>query len=390
MADPILRGATPTVVATETQTNGNPEPFGTSMEELVTKAFADARPADFKAPAARISATVTDTPKGESKLESSDSPPPESDGPVKPAVAPESKPPARAAQWKEVNEERARLKAEVEAYKAKETKWKEWETQSKDYDTVKQHRDELLARMETVALEKSPRFENYFKAKTDTAIALARQAVGDSHSERVSKLLQLPDSDWRTQQLEEVMSELGPTRQSRLGAAIVEMDRISLERSTALSKSKENLQAQFEADRSQKEQQKQQFERTFQDTLQKWSDPQKGLALFQNKDGDETHNSEVRQRIETARNILNLNLSADQLSKAALWSAAAPGLLKNQIALAEENKALKLELEGLKAGGPELKGGGEGNSEIDDEKQYEGMSMGEIIAAKAQKAGAWQ
>ena len=31
-----------------------------------------------------------------------------------------------------------------------------------------------------------------------------------------------------------------------------------------------------------------------------------------------------------------------------------------------------------------------GETAVDDEKQYEGMSMGEIIAIKAQKQGAWR
>jgi hypothetical protein len=390
MADPILRGAAPPVIATEAATNGNPEPFGTPMEEMLQEAFAKARPDEHKPIVKPKTSAIAEKPVGDAAADPELGPEKTSVDAAKPAMAPESKPPAKAAQWKEVNEERARLKAENEALKAEKDKWKQWETQSKEYDTVKRHNAELLERMQTIAVEKDPRFESYFKQKTDTAIALAKQAVGDSHSERVSKLLQLPDSDWRTEQLETVMSELGPTRQSRLGAAIVEMDRINLERSTAISKSKENWEAMQKADRDRVQGQKQEFERTFQDTLQKWSDPKKGLALFQNKDGDEAHNAEVAQRVETARNILNLNLSADQLSKAALWSAAAPGLLKNQMALAQENKALKAELESLKAGGPELKGGTEGESSTDDEKQYEGMSMGEIIASKARKAGAWQ
>jgi hypothetical protein len=164
------------------------------------------------------------------------------------------------------------------------------------------------------------------------------------------------------------------------------MDRINLERSVALSKSKENWELKQKADREREQGEKQQFERTFQDRLERWSDPEKGLALFQKKDGDEAHNTEVDKRVEHARNILNMNLSADEFSKAALWASAAPGLLQTLMASQEREKQLTAELEALKAGGPELQGGGE-QTEVDDEKQYEGMSMGEIIAAKVNKAG---
>jgi len=390
MPEPVLTPAAPATVASPTNGDQPDQFFAPQMEELVQKAYAEARPHEFKPP--KVS-----EPKNGSVAEPADSPDrPSQTSPQAPAKEAESpsKPPVKAAQWKEVNEERARLKeenakfkAEQEKYAKEQEKWKSWETERNEFETIKKHNLELLDRMQQIAVEKDPRFENYFKTKTDTAIALARQAVGDSHAERVSKLLQLPDSDWRTEQLEAVMAELGPTRQSRLGSAIVEMDRIALERSTAISKSKENWEAMQKADRENKQNQKQQFERTFQDRLQKWSDPEKGLALFQKKDGDEAHNAEVQNRVEHARNILNMNLSADEFSKAALWASAAPGLLQTLMASQEREKQLTAELEALKAGGPELQGGGGEEAAVDDEKQYEGMSMGEIIAAKVNKAG---
>ena len=84
-----------------------------------------------------------------------------------------------------------------------------------------------------------------------------------------------------------------------------------------------------------------------------------------------------------------MNLSADQLSKAALWSSAAPGLLKDLMASREREKTLEAELTAIKAGGPELKGSSEGES-VDDEKQWEGMSPGEFVAAKVAKLGGWR
>ncbi len=385
----------PTAPAVAATTNGAETDnfFGPQMEEALTKAFSEARPEQFKAPVREVKPPTT-TGEEPGETERSTQPVVKPD---KPTGAPEVKPPAKAAQWAEVNAERTRLKEENAKFKAdldkftkEQEKWKSWETERKEYDTIKQHNAELLNRMQQIALEKDPRFENHFKAKTDTAIALARQAVGDSHAERVSKLLQLPDSDWRTEQLETVMSELGPTRQSRLGAAIVEMDRINLERSTALSRSKENWEAMQKADRDERQNQKQQFERTFQDTLQKWSDPEKGLALFQKKDGDEEHNKSVDDRVNYARNMLDMKLNPAEYTKAVLWAASAPGLLQDLLASREREKQKDAEIEALKSGGPELQSAADGGeTEANDDKQYENMSYGEIIAAKAAKAGGW-
>lgn len=395
MADQVLTPAAPATVAPAANGDQPDQFFAPQMEELLNKAYAEARPHEFKAP--KVS-TPADRPGPAGAMGPVGAPPGTTEpNPEKPAAAPESKPPVKAAQWKEVNEERARLKeenakfkADLDKYTKEQEKWKSWETERKEYDTIKQHNVELLARMQQFALEKDPRFENHFKGKTETAIALAKQAVGETYAKRIAELLQLPDSDFRTAQLDEIMSELTTTRQSRLGAAIVEMDRINLERSVALSKSKENWELKQKADREREQGEKQQFERTFQDRLQKWSDPEKGLALFQKKDGDEAHNAEVDKRVEHARNILNMTLSADEFSKAALWASAAPGLLQDLLASREREKQKDAELEALKAGGPELQGGGGEETAVDDDKQYEGMSMGEIIALKAQKQGAWR
>jgi hypothetical protein len=390
MADPILRSSAPPIISTEAQTNGseNPEPFGTSMEEMVQKAYAEARPTEFKPPSGKppivpapaesrdtLDAGTTDAGKSEAEI----------------------KPPARAAQWKEVNEERARLKEENAKFKAgqekyakEQEKWKSWETERNEFDSVKKRNDELTRLIKEVALDRLPEFKKHFEDRRNTALAIGQQIVGQEHAETLKKIAQLPDGDFRNQIARGLLDNLDEFQKTELGPVLVDIRKINFERQSALDKPDDHLKLYDQIKERDSKRRAEEFERTFQDTLQKWSNPDNGLALFQKKDGDEAHNAEVAQRVETARNILNLNLSADQLSKAALWSAAAPGLLKNQMALAKENKALKEELESLKAGGPDLKGGTENESTVDDEKQFEGMSMGEIVVAKAKKAGVWQ
>ncbi len=391
MPEQVISPAVPVSIPS----GGDNEFFAPQMLEKLNEAFAQAKPDEFKAPAKldakssseKTPASAVDLPTGELAGEVKDK---------STAMPAEVKPPARAAQWKEVNEERTRLKeenakfkADLEKYTKEQEKWKTWETERTEFDKIRGHNAELLARLEAAALERSPRFENHFKAKTDTAIALAKQAVGDSHAERVSKLLQLPDSEFRTQALDEIRNELSGTRAGRLDAAIVRMDEINLERSNALANSKANWQATIEAENADKQRKAQELHQTFENRLKAWSDPEKGLALFQKKDGDVEHNTEVDKRMEKARAILNMNVDADEFSKAVLWASAAPGLLQDLLSSREREKQLTTELEALKAGGPELQGGGE-EQPVDDEKQYEGMSMGEIIALKVQKAGGYQ
>jgi hypothetical protein len=393
MADPILTPAAPPVIAVQTPSSNGDNTgasndgqfFGAQMQEAINKAFEEARPDPYKkpSPAREIKPTEPAPVKEIKEVESPEQPK---------ASTP------RAAQWKEVNEERERLKKENETFKTEREKWKQWESERQEYesvkkehDTFKKHNQELLDRIQTIALEKDPRFENHFKSQTDTAISLAKQAVGPNHSERVAALLQMPDSEFRTQQLDEIQAELGRTQSARLGAAIVRMDEIMLSRNSALAKSKENWEAMQKADREQQTAQRQKLDQTFQKTLSKWQDKESGIPLFQLKDGDETHNAGVQERVKRASEIFNMKVDAEEFSKAVMWAASAPGLLKDLIDRETTIKTLNEELKALKSGGPELNGGSDrGDSPVEDEKEYEGLSYGEIIAKKAVKAGAWQ
>ena len=56
------------------------------------------------------------------------------------------------------------------------------------------------------------------------------------------------------------------------------------------------------------------------------------------------------------------------------------------MATSEELKSAKAEIEALKSGGPDLKTTGE-EPQVNDEKQYENMDYGSIMADLVKKAG---
>jgi hypothetical protein len=392
MPEPAISPTAPPVVAT---TNGTQQDqfFGPQMEEALNEAFATARPEEFKpktitAPAREAQKTPAeevDAQQSASEVK-----------PDRPAGAPEVKAPVKAAQWKEVNEERARLKeenakfkAEQEKYAKEQEKWKSWETERNEFESVKKRNEELTRLMKEVALDRLPEFKKHFDDRRNTALAIGQQIVGQEHAETLKKIAQLPDGDFRNQLARGLMENLDEFQKAELGPVLTDIRKINFERQAALEKAPENLTLYEQTKAKQRKEEAEKFQRTFDDRLQKWSDPEKGLALFQKKDGDEAHNAEVQKRIDHARNILNMNLSADEFSKAALWASAAPGLLQDLLASREREKQKDAELEALKAGGPELQGGG-GEESVDQDKQYEGMDAGAIIADMAKKAGGWQ
>jgi hypothetical protein len=352
MPEPILMPATPPQITpaqiTPPSNGATEEPFGVHMEREFAKAFHEAhpdqypKPEEIKTPAQReIKPASTDKPET-----------------AKPGGETEIKPPAKAAQWKEVNDERARLKKENEEFKAQQEKFKTWETERSDYDTVKKRNDELTKVIQEVALERLPQFKQYFDELRNTALAVGQRIVGEQHAPELKKIAQLPEGEFRDHLIKTLYDGLEDFQKSQLGTVLAKFSEINYERSSRLQKAPEELQAFHRHEEQTKIQKQHEFDQTFKNVVESWSSSENGIPLFQMKDGDEVHNSEVKGRLETARNIINLNLSADQLVKAALWSSSAPALLKDLLSTKEELKAVRAENEALKGGGPELKGGG--------------------------------
>src|SRR5947207_7284289 len=126
MPDPVITATTPTPITPAQPTpeaiNGE-KPFAEEMEEKFLAAFQEARPDKF--------------PKRETKPpELTDDHETTSDKTNTKSASEDGKPP-RAAQWKQVNEERARLKEENEKFKTEQEKWKTWYAERTAYDTIK-------------------------------------------------------------------------------------------------------------------------------------------------------------------------------------------------------------------------------------------------------------
>lgn len=105
--------------------------------------------------------------------------------------------------------------------------------------TLQQERDALQARLEAVAVEKSPRFEAQFKPRQQAALAQAKQAVGPEAAAKIEQLLSLGESSYRDNAIEELLSTLPPLRATKLTQAVADLDRLTAERASMASQSGE-------------------------------------------------------------------------------------------------------------------------------------------------------
>ena len=137
---------------------------------------------------------------------------------------------------KEIHERQAKLeKMELELKAIKERPVNE----SPEIESIKKQAEELQSELERVALERSPKFRNYFDGGIQKQLNKAKLASGE-FGEEVAKLLQEPRSRERNERLKEIQDELG-IEGGVISNALSEITSLKAEREEQLSKHKENL-----------------------------------------------------------------------------------------------------------------------------------------------------
>lgn len=137
---------------------------------------------------------------------------------------------------KEIHDRQSKLeKMEAELKALKERK----ATESPELDQLKKQAEEMQSELERVALERSPKFRNYFDGGIEKQLKKAKAVAGE-HGEEVAKLLMQPRSKERNDRLKEIQEDLG-IEGGIIGNALAEITSLKIEREEQLAKHKENL-----------------------------------------------------------------------------------------------------------------------------------------------------
>jgi hypothetical protein len=166
----------------------------------------------------------------------------------------------KAADWKIVKEAKAKAEAEAADYKAKlEATMKEmealkskpqidpvFEAKKKELEEAALERDRLRTELETVALERSDKFKNYFDRKFQSAEKQAKAAVGEEHASGIVELLAMPPSKERKERINEIREELLGIDADAFSAAVRAYDEAREEKVEQLKDAKTNYQKLME------------------------------------------------------------------------------------------------------------------------------------------------
>jgi hypothetical protein len=300
-----------------------------------------------------------------------------------PAAAPPDEPapasiksPEGIADWNKLRSEAQTLRTQkAELEKMLEVRSKA----SPEVETLRKQNQELSERVRILNVEQHPQFQAYFGNKTAEAIAIARSAAGVGKAEEVTRILQLPDSDYRAEQIDALIADLPVSRQTRVLSALTQLDSINAERTAAIDRAKRDgvsvQQQQQQAAQEHQAKMNQIFEATVKDAIE-------NVGAFQPREGDEAWNSEIPQRVATAKYILFGNATPEEQATAAIWAASAPVLQQMVLQAQDEISALKVENAKLRSSTPSPSAGGEAAPTTEEPGSYL-----EAITKSAQAAG---
>lgn len=301
--DPPAKQTQPGVVSPGAQSIS--EKFASLMKETPPADPPAAKPPEAK-PAAKSDAPPTPEPQAEEFLK--DEPPANLSDPGK-------------ASWKAF---RAKANQEIKAAKesaiAEAKKLQEELATLRTKTAVPDRTEELTAlqkqleeydqQLKVVAIERNPKFKAFYGGRIDAALEAIKKTVG-ADGEKVVKLLQLPENEYRNEQLEEIVSKLPGVKQGEIGATIARLREIESERDAELAKAKDNygkVQEQEQRERTAaQEKMKQKTEQVVSKALQ----VAKTMEAFKPKEGDDAHNGEIAARENFIKSFFAGQLSED-------------------------------------------------------------------------------
>lgn len=172
-----------------------------------------------------------------------------------------------------------------------------------DSKRIADENKKLAEQLETISLERSPRFQNWWKAETGKHIKVAQAHVPPEHREKFAELLLAPASPDRNAALDEIVEALPPTSKRLATGALEAIESLKIQREDALTQGSERwkeMQAHEKAEATKAAQQREQRMTALQEEAVRRG---KALSAFQ-ATGDAAKDAEITQREAFVRAVV--------------------------------------------------------------------------------------
>jgi hypothetical protein len=254
-----------------------------------------------------------------------------------------------AKNFKKIKEDRDNARSEIENLK-KELESVKADTSSGDLDRIKAERDQLSDELKVASIERHPEFRKKYEERAGQIVTQAKELVGVGMDEKITQLLFMAESEGRTEQLDDVFSEVGVSKQARLAGLIAEMDKLQTDRIEELNNANATYDSLQEQGNAELKERLDMTNKTFDEVAQRASN----LEMYRTKDGDDEWNSEVNSRMNVARSIFTGASNQEDLALASLWAAAGPSYREAYGAQLEVNRRLQAQIKDLTGANPTM------------------------------------
>lgn len=301
-------------------------------------------------------------------------------------VPPSIKSPKAAEDFKSIK--KRALAAEAKAAEAEKTiaaRVKEYEDKLKaapksdpnELEAIRAEADKYKSLVETIGVEFDPAFQAKYEKRAEAVIDQLKLVIPDAVLKKLGELLPMPDGPHKQQQLAEITDGLDDLQKLELFQANRDFRAIANERNAELSKSREKFAELQKGKQAETDKLKERLGKAFDAATERVRDKEKGMFLFQPKDGDEAWNKAADERVTLARHIYDGNFDTDEeRADAAFWAASAPAILQDALETKKELAAVTERLQKISGASPKIKDAGK----TGDEAKQPG-SFSERVAA---------
>ncbi len=263
---------------------------------------------------------------------------------------------ARQEERKRLSEEAAKAKAEAESLRKQiaenQAKSAELPANDPEKESLRQEKEELSRQLYAVSRERHPDFIAKYDGEIGRKTAAIRKISGAELGDKIVKLVTLPDSEWKREQIKESLGEVDELDRPLIRSLWHEIEMTQEARQNELNVSKEDFNRMVaEHTNKTKAQQeaalKSQVENVHKLFGQRLSLLRNSLRELSERDGDVEWNAKLNSDLDDVKSLLLGKGDPTRVVEVMLQSVAFPRTKVERDSLELENKKLKDQIESL-------------------------------------------
>lgn len=267
---------------------------------------------------------------------------------------------ARSVEFKRRDDEIANLRSEMKKLGEQASKLP---ADDPEKESLKKEREELSRQLWTVSRERHPDFKKRYDNEIEARKSDIERLVGGADGKKIANLVARPDYDGKKEAIKELLADVDEMDRPLVRQAWHEIEKLHSARERELNVSKEEFDQMLKEHEGKQKAQEQatvkkhraMIDQMFDKELNGFRDKEKGLAEFQEKDGDDKWNAALKENLAEAKKALYGDGTPEGAIKAMLRNAVFDSIKADRDSLREKNKELEVQLAALTKAAPGLR-----------------------------------